>query len=241
MLCRQQLPVGKILPEVRRPERNLPKPIGYRYTDKTLKQYSPWNADFNRSFDTLDKRPSFDHPSNLIQSVNSSWPEENCAPFHRIEGHESSRDWFGLRSLASELSSPEELTIHPRSSHSRLFNNSGIPPIRDTWNFDHVTDEQTENAFMSSLHSSSGPLSRDSGLYYSPWSVPHWLDVSQLKHTVVRTSQGVTELRDGLSITGNQTDRKPNSQADSRLNVREMWDTTNEKPTDSWPPPYSHF
>lgn len=178
-----QPPVGKILPEVRRgPEHNqdahlaaLPKPIGYRHALLEKKPSPTWNA---------ERSPTSSGPSWFtapLSPPSGAWWPDDSSLFSR------ERDWFGLRSLASDLTTTPTMTtasslgIGGQGHHQSMWPSStGFPAARmapsatadaPTWS----SEIQTRNTNNSSMNTGTPAVSR----VYSPWSVPHWLDVTQ--------------------------------------------------------------
>lgn len=176
---RPQPPVGKILPEVRKPLSTglestntvLPKPIGYRQHAPLEKKPSPcWNnTNASSSWFGLPSLPSA-----------GAWYPENGSLFSRpIQQHqqstqEPSRDWFGLRSLASELTAPNSGASSANMDHSTWPVNSTPYPV-------DPPSTGTGNLWPEIQPTSSGnPVNSAVGSrVYSPWSVPHWLNVTQ--------------------------------------------------------------
>ena len=251
---RPQPPVGKILPEIRRPEESpLPKPIGYRYKDQQSSATSPWNRDINHSWSSVSTTAN--HPSSAVASSGKNcsnqpwWPEDSHSLFSRPDGQESSRDRFGLRSLASELSlaAPTSPVAHDSWP---MINNYAARPVRETWDV-HAAGQPTQSCVEDNAVASS---SSSRGVY-SPWSVPHWLDVTHGSKVAANTATNHNSTTFGGANSGaataaptlqatdtlNALTRSQQQRFDPYVNVRTLWDTTRNIPGgDSWPS-YSQF
>ena len=194
---RPQPPVGKILPEVRRPEivqqqqqqetplkadHELPKPIGYRPSLATTS-----NAQANQWFNLLPSSPpAAVVPESPVAPVVPTavavpttdvsmnwWPEDHSLfslnrPQQQPAAIEEQRDWFGLRSLASDLTSNNN-----NSSSSTNDQPTSWP------NWPSQQQQLPQNSFSLAPAVPPTSSSSNSSRIYSPWSVPHWLQVTQ--------------------------------------------------------------
>jgi len=214
---RPQPPVGKILPEVRKPLSTslectntvLPKPIGYRQHAPLEKKPSPgWNSTNSSSSWGLPSLPSA-----------AAWYPENGSLFNRpIQQHQSSaqepsRDWFGLRSLASELTVSNSGASSANMDHS-------------TW---PVTPFQVDPPSTGTLWPEIQPISSGNPVnpavgsrVYSPWSVPHWLNVTQRQP---ERQEPATGQADQLGVLASGIWDAPPPRAPNNNNNQDSWNS----------------
>lgn len=177
---RPQPPVGKILPEVRRVAEEhpvLPKPIGYRHVREKASPPPPptcstWNTEPNQPWYSLTTPTS--PPS---APSGAWWPDGSSNPLHYLE---SSPDcWFGLPRLTSDYTESASIgsSMWPASST----NPSGGPATPDVW---PEVQPSPPSPLLQTLNNTT-PVSR----VYSPWSVPHWFDITQTRQQQQRQSQ----------------------------------------------------
>ena len=181
---RPQPPVGKILPEVRRVQPEvvdhpvLPKPIGYRSLEKSsplltsmaqslTSHLSSWSATDPSSPPWYNPAACPVNPPAPSAPSGAWWPDggspltnRNVHPLDLTSSPQ--RDWMGLSESSSTLMSDSSpmWPVH-------TFPSAGSSAATDTWSDRHQPETQ--------VGTFNNPVSR----VFSPWSVPHWLDVTQ--------------------------------------------------------------